>query len=78
MKALFADAHEYWKIRQRQRRSVDPAIREGRDEGIIQRRAILVESDSETDDSAVSKNKRGLFEYGNVFEQSRESNVALC
>ncbi len=39
MKELFADAYEYWKIRQKQKRSVDPAIRAGKKGAIAERYA---------------------------------------
>lgn len=42
MKKLFADAYEYWKIRQRQKRSVDPAIRIGN--GFYVKRSLQIES----------------------------------
>lgn len=45
MKELFADAYEYWKIRQRQKRSVDPAIRSGNAKAIVERHAYTARCD---------------------------------
>lgn len=74
MKELFADAHEYWKIRQKQKRSVDPAVRDGM-EGAIQARTCFLKLGREP--VKKENEKWGPHGYADVFKMSRNANVAV-
>lgn len=77
MKELFADANEYWKIRQKQRRSVDPAIREGTEGAIMERSAVSKPSVSTDGNPPEESESRTPFDYAGIFEESRKANVAI-
>lgn len=74
---LYESACQYWKARKKQKRSVDPAIRERKEGAILPRSVFLTAPISKTPDDAEPETPLKSLDYSDVFEKSRTSNLVL-